>query len=210
MARRRPRRVPRPRRRPAGDPAGRASSIAVETATDRVVGYASLARSCPARRTVAYHDMTAVLRDWRGRGLAGALKRATIAWAIDHGVDGARDRQRRGQRPDAGRERAARLPAAAGRADDARHGRRGEDPGMTTPEPTAPGGRPSTGRPAARTGAVRDPAARSRGLRLRAERRRPRARPRRAVHRRRPRPGPGRGPTRGAVLRPAPPDHGRS
>jgi RimJ/RimL family protein N-acetyltransferase len=31
--------------------------------------------------------MTAVARDWRGRGLAGALKRATIAWAIDDGLD---------------------------------------------------------------------------------------------------------------------------
>ncbi len=59
--------------------------IAVETATDRVVGYASLIL-VPGSSTVAYHDMTAVVRAWRGRGLAGALKRATIAWAIDHGL----------------------------------------------------------------------------------------------------------------------------
>ena len=31
--------------------------------------------------------MTAVVRAWRGRGLATALKRATIGWAIDHGLD---------------------------------------------------------------------------------------------------------------------------
>jgi RimJ/RimL family protein N-acetyltransferase len=31
--------------------------------------------------------MTAVARDWRGRGVAGALKRATIRWAIEHGLE---------------------------------------------------------------------------------------------------------------------------
>jgi RimJ/RimL family protein N-acetyltransferase len=31
--------------------------------------------------------MTAVTRDWRGRGLATALKRATIGWAIADGLD---------------------------------------------------------------------------------------------------------------------------
>ncbi len=30
--------------------------------------------------------MTAVRRAWRGRGIAVALKRATIAWAIEHGL----------------------------------------------------------------------------------------------------------------------------
>ena len=61
--------------------------IAVETATDRVVGYACLLLQPPHMRRIAWHDMTAVARDWRGRGLAGALKRATIAWAIDDGLD---------------------------------------------------------------------------------------------------------------------------
>jgi GNAT superfamily N-acetyltransferase len=61
--------------------------IAVETATGRVVGYACLLLQPPHRRRIAWHDMTAVVRDWRGRGLAGALKRATIAWAIDEGLD---------------------------------------------------------------------------------------------------------------------------
>ena len=60
--------------------------IAVETDTDRVVGYASLI-FVPGSTTVAWHDMTAVLRDWRGRGVARALKQATIGWAIDHGLE---------------------------------------------------------------------------------------------------------------------------
>ena len=30
--------------------------------------------------------MTAVVRDWRGLGLASALKRRTIGWAIEHGL----------------------------------------------------------------------------------------------------------------------------
>lgn len=55
--------------------------VALDAATDRVIGYASLVM-LPGSRTVAWHDMTAVVRDWRGRGVAGALKRATIGWAI--------------------------------------------------------------------------------------------------------------------------------
>lgn len=60
--------------------------VAVEAATGRVVGYGNLLFK-PGSTTVAFHDMTAVVRDWRGRGLAGALKRTTIAWAIDHGLE---------------------------------------------------------------------------------------------------------------------------
>ncbi|MFP5342582.1 MAG: N-acetyltransferase family protein [Candidatus Limnocylindria bacterium] len=59
--------------------------LAVETGTDRVAGYASLQR-LPGRPDVAWHDMTAVARAWRGRGLATTLKLATIAWAIEHGL----------------------------------------------------------------------------------------------------------------------------
>jgi len=51
----------------------------------RVVGYASL-MLLPGSTTRAYHDMTAVLRAFRGRGIARALKLATIAWAIEHGL----------------------------------------------------------------------------------------------------------------------------
>ena len=59
--------------------------IAVETTTGRVIGYASLLMM-PGRARTAWHDMTAVVRAWRGRGLAGALKRATIGWAIENGL----------------------------------------------------------------------------------------------------------------------------
>jgi mycothiol synthase len=47
------------------------------TATIRVAGTAD----------DAWHDMTAVVRAWRGRGVAGALKRATIGWAIANGLE---------------------------------------------------------------------------------------------------------------------------
>ena len=59
--------------------------VAIETASDRVVGYASLFL-LPGSTTRAYHDMTAVLREQRGRGIARALKAATIGWAIEHGL----------------------------------------------------------------------------------------------------------------------------
>jgi len=51
-----------------------------------VVGYAKLSLS-EARPTVAFHDMTGVKRAWRGRGIASALKRAEIAWAMDAGFE---------------------------------------------------------------------------------------------------------------------------
>ena len=60
-------------------------AIAVERATGRVVGYASLLHK-PDSPGVAYHDMTAVRRAWRGHGLATALKLRTIAYAIDQGL----------------------------------------------------------------------------------------------------------------------------
>jgi GNAT superfamily N-acetyltransferase len=60
--------------------------IAIDEATGRVAGYASLVFS-PGSTTEAYHDMTAVRRAYRSRGIAGALKRATIAWAVEHGLE---------------------------------------------------------------------------------------------------------------------------
>lgn len=59
--------------------------IAVDGSTDRVVGYASL-MLVPGRPDIAWHDMTAVAPDYRGRRIATVLKLATIAWAIDHGL----------------------------------------------------------------------------------------------------------------------------
>jgi mycothiol synthase len=59
--------------------------VAIERQSGRVVGYAALQLK-PGNPTIAWHDMTAVVRAWRRRGLATALKRQTIAWAIDHGL----------------------------------------------------------------------------------------------------------------------------
>jgi mycothiol synthase len=59
--------------------------VAVERAGGRVVGYASLLAK-PGDPGVAYHDMTAVVRSWRGHGLATAMKLRTIAWAIANGL----------------------------------------------------------------------------------------------------------------------------
>jgi mycothiol synthase len=59
--------------------------VAIDDDTGRVVGYASL-MMLPGSTTRAYHDMTAVLRAFRGRGIALGLKQATIAWAIERGL----------------------------------------------------------------------------------------------------------------------------
>ncbi len=59
--------------------------VAVDEASGAVVGYASL-QLVPGRQDVAWHDMTATHPAWRGRGVASALKRATIAWAIGAGL----------------------------------------------------------------------------------------------------------------------------
>jgi mycothiol synthase len=59
--------------------------IALDIRSGEVVGYASL-MLVPGSTTVAWHDMTTVRRAYRGRGIATALKRATIAWAITHGL----------------------------------------------------------------------------------------------------------------------------
>ncbi len=68
-------------------------AIALDGSSGRPIGYASI--TIPgAAPTLAWHHMTAVARAWRGRGVAGALKRATIRAAIDHGLaalEGAND-----------------------------------------------------------------------------------------------------------------------
>ena len=64
----------------------RAEATFVALAGDEVVGYAKFSLS-KAQPGVAYHDMTGVKRAWRGRGVAGALKRAEIAWAKEAGYE---------------------------------------------------------------------------------------------------------------------------
>ncbi len=58
----------------------------IALADGEVAGYAklSLSSSDPAS---AHHDITAVKRAFRGRGIAGALKRAEIAWAKQAGYE---------------------------------------------------------------------------------------------------------------------------
>lgn len=67
----------------AGD---RPEATFVALAGDEVVAYAKLSLSL-ARPAVAMHDMTGVKRAWRGRGIAGALKAAEIAWAVENGYE---------------------------------------------------------------------------------------------------------------------------
>jgi GNAT superfamily N-acetyltransferase len=51
-----------------------------------VVGYAKFSLTA-AQPSVAFHDMTGVKRSWRGRGVAGALKHAQLAWAKQQGYE---------------------------------------------------------------------------------------------------------------------------
>jgi len=60
--------------------------VAVDATTGEAVGFASLI-FIPGRTTIAYHDMTAVLRAYRGRGIAASLKRAVIGWAVANGLE---------------------------------------------------------------------------------------------------------------------------
>jgi mycothiol synthase len=67
-------------------PAALPHACAVALAGDEVVGYAALlART--AEPGTAEHQLTAVKRAWRRRGIAAALKRSQIAWAAEHGFD---------------------------------------------------------------------------------------------------------------------------
>jgi len=56
----------------------------VAVAGDEVVGYAKFS-FWAAKPDTLFHDLTAVKRAWRGRGIARALKRAQLAWAKEQG-----------------------------------------------------------------------------------------------------------------------------
>ena len=58
----------------------------VAVAGDEVVGYAKFSLNT-IDKTSAYHDLTAVRRAWRGRGVARALKATQIAWAKANGYE---------------------------------------------------------------------------------------------------------------------------
>jgi GNAT superfamily N-acetyltransferase len=61
-------------------------AVGLDATTGTVVGYANL-MLVPGNPTIAWHGMTAVARAWRGRGVASAMKRATIAWAAANGIE---------------------------------------------------------------------------------------------------------------------------
>jgi GNAT superfamily N-acetyltransferase len=62
----------------------RADATFVALLEGEVVGWAKLSIQ-PDGREIAWHDLTAVRRAARGRGIAGCLKRAEIAWAKENG-----------------------------------------------------------------------------------------------------------------------------
>ncbi len=59
-------------------------AVFVALVDGEVAGFAKLAL-VPERTDRAYHDLTGVRRDYRGRGIAAALKRTQIAWAKQQG-----------------------------------------------------------------------------------------------------------------------------
>src|SRR4051812_319815 len=64
----------------------RADATLVALAGDEVIGYAKFSLT-EAQPKTAHHDLTAVKRAWRGRGIAGALKASQIRWAKTHGYE---------------------------------------------------------------------------------------------------------------------------
>ncbi len=91
----------------------RRDAVFVALAGAEVVGYAKLSIP-PEGSDTAFHDLAGVRREWRRRGIAGALKRAQIAWAKEQWIPTSRDGQRGAQRPDQTPQREARLPRRAG------------------------------------------------------------------------------------------------
>ena len=66
--------------------ADRPEATFVALAGEEVVGFAKFFLTA-AQPTDAHHDTTGVKRAWRGRGIAGALKLAQIAWAKRQGYE---------------------------------------------------------------------------------------------------------------------------
>jgi GNAT superfamily N-acetyltransferase len=70
----------------------------VALAGNEVIGYSKFSLTA-AQPKSAFHDLTAVKRAWRGRGLAGALKAAQIRWAKDNGYEELRTRNEERNEP---------------------------------------------------------------------------------------------------------------
>lgn len=67
-------------------PGDKPEATFVAFAGDEVVGYSKFSLT-DAQPAVAFHDLTGVKRAWRGRGIAGALKRTQMRWAKEHGYE---------------------------------------------------------------------------------------------------------------------------
>jgi GNAT superfamily N-acetyltransferase len=67
-------------------PGDRPEATFVAVAGDEVAGYAKFSLSSTST-TSAHHDLTAVKRAWRGRGVGRALKAAQIGWAKANGYE---------------------------------------------------------------------------------------------------------------------------
>lgn len=65
-------------------PDGPLDGYLLAIAGDKVVGYCRLMNE--ERGAVVAHLMTGTRRDWRGQGVAKALKHAAVAWALEHGA----------------------------------------------------------------------------------------------------------------------------
>jgi GNAT superfamily N-acetyltransferase len=70
----------------------------VAVAGVEVVGYAKFSLTA-AQPTVAFHDLSGVKRAWRRRGVARALKKAQIRWAIANGYTELRTRNEERNEP---------------------------------------------------------------------------------------------------------------
>lgn len=79
-------------------PGDRPESTFVAVAGAEVIGYAKFSLTT-AQPTIAHHDLTAVKRAWRGRGVARALKAAQINWALTHGFTELRTRNEQRNEP---------------------------------------------------------------------------------------------------------------
>ena len=91
--------------RPSRDP----ELCFIAVADGRVVGFASL----DVFPDDVFHGLTAVAREWRGRGVGAALKRSQIEAAKSARVPAAPDREPARERADAAAEREARVPPGA-------------------------------------------------------------------------------------------------
>jgi mycothiol synthase len=79
-------------------PDDRPEATFIALSGEEVVGYAKFSLK-GAQPTIAHHDLSAVKRAWRGRGVARALKAAQINWALANGYKELRTRNEQRNEP---------------------------------------------------------------------------------------------------------------